>query len=124
VRKICDKCKTEAKPTEEVEKVIREEMSTVDKKELEGIDMKNIKVYIGRGCPVCGNTGYRGRIGIYEMLPVSKEVQNMINDRQSAAKIQEFAVKEEHLILMRQDGILKALRGVTTVEEVVRVTKE
>jgi type IV pilus assembly protein PilB len=124
VRKICDKCKAQTKPTEAIEKVIREEMSTVDKKELGDIDMQNIKVYIGRGCPVCGNTGYRGRIGIYEMLPVSRDIQNMINERQSALKIQEYAVKEEHLVLMRQDGILKALRGVTTVEEVVRVTKE
>lgn len=124
VRKICDKCKIEAKPSEEIEKIIRAEMSTVDSKELVDIDMKNIKVYIGRGCPVCGNTGYRGRVGIYEMLPVTKEVQNMINDRVSAVKIEDYAVKQEHLILMRQDGIVKALRGITTVEEVVRVTKE
>jgi type IV pilus assembly protein PilB len=122
VRKICDKCIAEAKPTEAIEKLIREEIATVDKKELEGIDLK--KVYVGRGCPVCGNTGFKGRIGIYETLAVSKEIQNMINDRQSAAKIQEYAIKEENFILMRQDGILKALRGLTTVEEVVRATKE
>ncbi|MEO8065943.1 MAG: GspE/PulE family protein [Candidatus Doudnabacteria bacterium] len=124
VRKICYKCKTQTKPSEAIEKIIREEIVTVDKKELTDIDLKDIKVFIGRGCPVCGNTGFLGRIGIYEMLAVTREVQNMVNDRQSAMKIQEYAVKEEHLILMRQDGILKALRGLTTVEEVVRATKE
>ncbi|MEJ0021788.1 MAG: GspE/PulE family protein [Candidatus Doudnabacteria bacterium] len=124
VRKICDKCKTAVKPTEEIEKIIREGMVTVDKKELEGIDMENIKVYIGRGCPVCGNTGYRGRIGIYEMLAISRQIQIMIGDRQPAAKIQDYAIKEEHFILMQQSGIIKALRGITTVEEVVRATKE
>ena len=124
VRKICDKCKTEIKPTEQIEKIIRTEMETVDKSDLEGIDMKNLKVYIGRGCPVCGNTGYRGRIGIYESLYLDKPIQELINERQPAIKIQEFAIKEEKMILMRQDGIVKALKGITTVEEVVRATKE
>src|SRR3989344_3427941 len=124
VRKICDKCKTETKPTEAIEKIVRDEMASIDKKELEDLDLKTVRVFMGRGCPACGNTGYRGRIGIYEMLAVSGEIQNMINDRQPAVKIQEYAIKEEHFILMRQDGILKALRGLTTVEEVVRATKD
>lgn len=124
VRKICDKCKAEVKPTEEIEKIIRMEIISVDKSELEGIDTKDIKIFVGRGCPVCGNTGYRGRIGIYEVLALSKAIQNLINENQPAIKIQEFAIKEEKMILMRQDGILKALRGETTVEEVVRATKD
>jgi type II secretory ATPase GspE/PulE/Tfp pilus assembly ATPase PilB-like protein len=124
VRKICDKCKTQTKPTEAIEKIIREEIATVDPAELQGIDMKEIKVWIGRGCPVCGNTGYKGRIGIYETINISKSIQNMINDRLPASKIQDYAIKEEKFILMRQDGILKALHGLTTVEEVVRVTKD
>ncbi len=124
VRKICDKCKTQVKPTEAIEKVIREEIQTVDKSELDGIDMKDIQVWIGRGCPVCGNTGYKGRIGIYETVDISKNIQGLINDRTPAIKILDYAIKEEKMILMRQDGILKALRGLTTVEEVIRVTKD
>lgn len=124
VRKICDKCKTEAKPKEEIEKIIRDQMVTVDKSELSGIDLKNIKVYVGRGCPVCGNTGFKGRVGIYETMIISKQIAAMINDHQPAAKIQDYAIKEEKMILMQQDGILKALAGITTVEEVVRVTKD
>ncbi len=124
VRKICDKCRTEAKPTEAIEKVIRDQVASVDPEELAGIDMKNLKVFIGRGCPVCGNTGFKGRIGIYETMVISKGVQGLINDRQPAIKIQEYAIKEEKMVLMQQDGVLKALMGLTTVEEVVRVTKE
>ncbi len=124
VRKICDKCKTPVEPTEEIKKVILEEIATVDKSELVDLDLKNPKVYIGRGCPVCNNSGFKGRIGIYETLAISKPIQNMINSHEPALKILEFAVKEEKMILMRQDGILKAMRGLTTVEEVVRVTKD
>lgn len=124
VRKVCEKCRTETKATEAIEKVIREQTASVDPEELKGLDMKNIKVYVGRGCPVCSNTGYKGRIGIYETLVMTKKIQELVTERQPAIKIQEFAIKEEKFILMQQDGILKALRGFTTVEEVVRVTKE
>jgi type IV pilus assembly protein PilB len=124
VRKICDKCKTEAKPSEAIEKLILQEMSTVDPSELTGIDLKKLKVYSGRGCPACGNTGFRGRIGIFETLVISKKIQEMINDHRTAAQIQDYAIKEEKMILMMQDGILKALRGLTLVEEVIRVTKD
>jgi type II secretory ATPase GspE/PulE/Tfp pilus assembly ATPase PilB-like protein len=124
VRKICEKCKAEVKPNAEIEKVIRDGIATVDKSELEGIDLNNIKVYMGRGCPVCANSGFKGRIGIYEVLPITKPIQNLINERTPAIKIEDFAIKEEKMILMNQDGILKALRGLTTIEEVVRATKD
>jgi type IV pilus assembly protein PilB len=124
VREICEKCKTQIKPSESIEKVIRAEIVSVDKSELEGLDLKDIKVWIGRGCPECGNTGFKGRIGIYETIAISKFMQGLINERQPGVKLQEAAIAQEKMILMRQDGILKALRGRTTVEEVVRVTKE
>ena len=124
VRKICEKCKAEAEPTPEMEKYIREKLQTVAEEELTGIDLKKIKIYAGRGCPVCANTGFKGRVGIYETLAISKSIQNLINDRQPAIKIEEYAIKEEKMILMAQDGVLKSLRGITTVEEVVRATKE
>ena len=122
VRKNCDKCQTQTKPTEAIQKIIDEEIATIKPEELKGLDTK--KVFVGKGCPVCGNTGYKGRIGIYEVINISKKIQDLINDRTPAVKLQDFAVKEEGMILMRQDGVLKALRGLTTVEEVVRVTKD
>ena len=57
-------------------------------------------------------------------MAITKPIQNMINEHQPAVKIEEFAIKEEKMILMGQDGILKALRGLTTVEEVTRATKD
>jgi type IV pilus assembly protein PilB len=124
VRKICDKCKIEAKPTEAIEQVIKDELPKISKDELKGIDIKNLKVYIGRGCPVCNNTGFKGRVAIYEILDISKNIQTMINDRSPGQKIEEYAITQEGFVLMRHDGIIKALRGLTTVEEVVRATKE
>jgi len=124
VRRICDKCKVQIKPNAEVEKTVRDALATVDPSEMEDLNMKEIMVYAARGCPACGNSGFKGRIGIYEVLPITKAIQNYINERQPANKILEFAVKEEKMILMNQDGILKALRGSTTVEEVARATKD
>jgi type IV pilus assembly protein PilB len=123
VRKICDKCKGEQKVIDSVADLIRTELTGVPEEELNGVDLKNPKLYIGRGCPVCGNTGFRGRIGIFEVLPITKQIQNLINERTLESKILDQAVKEG-LIFMRQDGLLKALRGQTTIEEVIRATKE
>lgn len=124
VRRICGKCKTEVKPSEAILKVIRDELVNVNPKELQGVDLKNIKIFMGRGCPVCGNTGFKGRVGIYETVGMSKEMQNLVTDHASGIKIQEHAVVKEGMLMMKQEGIIKALRGLTTVEEVVRVTKE
>jgi type IV pilus assembly protein PilB len=124
VRKLCDKCTVESEPTPGIEKVIRDALVGVDPTELEGINLKKLKVFAGRGCPVCGNTGFRGRIGIYEVLALSKGVQQLITDRASDLKIQEYAIKEEKMVLMAQDGVIKALRGLTTIEEIVRATKD
>jgi type IV pilus assembly protein PilB len=124
VRKICDKCISETKPSEGIEEIIRKELVGVKPDEFKGIELEPVKVFVGRGCPVCGNTGYRGRIGIYEFIKISAKIQELIDTRSSGTKIAEVALKEEGAITMRQDGILKALRGLTTVEEVIRVTKE
>lgn len=124
VRKICDKCKVESKATEAIREVVKKELATVPKEDLEGIDMDNPSVWVGKGCPICGNSGFKGRIGIYEVVDISKNLQEQINERKPAIKIQEYATTQEGMLLMKQDGILKALRGYTTVEEVVRVTKD
>lgn len=124
VRKVCEKCRVEQKPNEAIREVIKKEMATVPKKDLEGINLDDPTVWIGQGCAVCGNSGYKGRIGIYEVVNISKAIQELITDRKPAIKIQEYAVTQEGMLLMKQDGILKALKGYTTVEEVVRATKD
>jgi len=124
VRKICDKCKIPVAPAADILKIIHDQLAKIDPEELKGIDMKNIQVFKGRGCPACGNSGFKGRIGIYEVMAVTKGIEQMINERQSDIKILDYAIEKEKMLLMQQDGIIKALQGFTTVEEVVRATKE
>jgi type IV pilus assembly protein PilB len=77
----------------------------------------------GPGCQTCGGLGYQSRIGIYEVLNVSQVIQRMIVGRATASEIQDQAVKDG-MLTMQQDGFVKALMGLTTIEEVLRVTRE
>lgn len=80
------------------------------------------KIYRGAGCRDCRNTGYRGRLGIYELLIIDNEMRDLIVQRRSATDILNNA-RKKGLKLMREDGWSKVLQGYTTVEEIVRVTK-
>jgi type IV pilus assembly protein PilB len=124
VRRTCEKCKAEKKPSATVLELIQKELKDVSKELLEGLDVKNPVIYQGRGCPACDNTGYKGRIGIYEMIPLTPALQELISNHESTTKIEVQAIKNEGMLLMRQDGIIKSLKGMTTIEEVIRVTKE
>jgi len=123
VRKICLNCKTEAELTHPIEEEIRKILVGVSKEYLEGLDLKQPKIFKGQGCEKCGHTGYVGRYGIFEVLPVTTEIQDMIIAKSSAYKVYEVAAKMG-MITMQQDGILKALHGETTFDEVIRVTTE
>jgi type IV pilus assembly protein PilB len=82
-----------------------------------------VKLYKGKGDPDCGNSGYYGRIGIFEVLPVTEKIGKLILTRASAIDIGNEA-REEGMITLKQDGYLKAIEGITTVEEVLRVAQE
>jgi type IV pilus assembly protein PilB len=77
-------------------------------------------LYRGKGCGQCNNTGYTGRCGIFEVLKVSEKIAQLIMEHRSASEIERRAV-EEGMITMVQDGFMKALEGITTIEEVLRV---
>ncbi len=83
----------------------------------------DIYLYRGKGCDQCENTGYVGRVGIFEVLKVTEQIGRMILENRSATEIEHVAVKEG-MIKMIQDGYLKALEGITTIEEVLRVCSE
>jgi len=83
---------------------------------------KGQKLYRGAGCRDCRNSGYRGRLGIFEMLMITNQLRGMIVERRSATDLQVVA-RKDGLKLMREDGWSKVLAGMTTVEEIVRVTK-
>ncbi|MDD2838879.1 MAG: GspE/PulE family protein, partial [Sulfuricurvum sp.] len=112
VRKICPECKVEIKPHKnllrKVDRWITEES----------------KFYAGKGCPKCNNTGYSGRILISEILLVNEAIAKMVSDESSKYEIARFAQEEGKFEPMIVDGLSKALRGITTLDEVLRVTKE
>jgi type II secretory ATPase GspE/PulE/Tfp pilus assembly ATPase PilB-like protein len=75
------------------------------------------------GCVVCNHSGYRGRIGIYEVLHNSEEIQKLIVSNSTSDNIQKAAI-DEGMLTMQLDGFIKALRGETTIEEILRATSE
>jgi len=83
----------------------------------------DVKFYKGKGDTDCGNSGYYGRIGIFEVIPASERIGKLILERASATQIEKMA-REEGMITLKQDGYLKVTEGITTVEEVLRVAQE
>jgi general secretion pathway protein E len=112
LRRVCKQCRDEYLVPEEL--AVRVGLRKITKE-------KEIKVYRGKGCPACLNTGYRGRVGISEVLILSSDVKEMILQRKGESRIKE-AGRKEGMQTMREDGLQKVLRGFTTLEEVLRVT--
>lgn len=117
VRKIHDACKEPYTPDPKVVNEIKQELGNLWQPQGE------VKLYKGKGDPEDGNSGYYGRIGIFEVLPVSEKIGKLILERASNSEIDKVA-REEGMITLTQDGFLKAVEGITTVEEVLRVAKE
>ena len=131
VRKICQECiqsYTLAKDEiSRLEKQINLE-STLQVLESEGLITKkqsreSLLFYRGRGCKKCGKSGYKGRIGIYETLEVTPAVSELILKGAPAKEIQKTA-KDQGMLTILEDGFMKAKNGITTIEEVLRVTKD
>ncbi|MCC7356068.1 MAG: type II/IV secretion system protein [Candidatus Doudnabacteria bacterium] len=123
VRRLCESCRTPMEVTSIIEKEIRKELATTPADYVVGFDPKKLTLFAPKGCEKCGNTGYKGRMGIYEVLPMLTEIQEMIFAQAPAHTIYEATIKVG-MITMKQDGIIKALRGETTLEEIIRVTTE
>lgn len=118
VRKICSHCKIEYAPPAQ----IVDEMKVVLGKYFP-VDAKQINFYKGKGCEECDNSGYTGRIGIFETLIISEKIASLVLQHADSGTIEKEAVNEG-MITMKQDGYLKVLKGVTSVEEVLRVAQE
>ena len=123
VRKICQHCRKEIPLSKAVEDEIRKVLIGVPDDYYEGIDKENYHQYKGEGCEKCGHTGYSGRFGIFEVLPSTTEIQDLILGKNSAHKIYEEAQKIG-MISLKQDGMIKVLKGQTTIDEIIRVTTE
>jgi len=113
VRKVCPKCAEPYEPEDSVLKEIERMMGT-----LEGANFVK-----GKGCPECNMTGYRGRVAIFELLVISEEVRRIVLSRATSFEIRDLA-RSQGMKLLREDGWIKVYRGITTVEEVLRVTQQ
>lgn len=126
VRRICENCKEEAVLTPGMLKKIESMRSAVADEELAAYELSKqdpVKAYQGKGCDQCGNTGYRGRIAIYEVFEVTDEAKIIITDKAASEhELMTEAVRQK-MMMMKGDGILKVLKGITTVAEVERVTE-
>jgi len=116
VRKICSSCKVEYPPAKQIADEIKNELGPL-------LGQNEIKFSKGQGCSECGNSGYHGRVGIFEVLPITQKISDLILRRADTNTIQKEAIAE-NMITMKQDGYLKVLQGATTIEEVLRVAQE
>lgn len=111
VRKICNRCKTEYTPSEE----------QLMELELTHEDIKGKKLYYGRGCEHCNNTGYKGRTGIYEIMVFNDEIRDLIMNHASTSVLRE-AARRAGMKTLRENGLALIYDGITTIDEVARET--
>lgn len=119
VRRICPYCKVSYQPEVEIENGIKTTLRNLLSSDSW---QKRITLYKGKGCSYCNYSGYYGRIGIFEVLKVTEKIDKLILKQVSAKEIQDEAIKEG-MITMKQDGYLKVIEGITTIEEVLRVAE-
>lgn len=105
---------------------IANELNNMPKNVMAGLikefkDIKNIIYYKGKGCPRCGNLGYKGRVSIVEVLEIDDKIKEMIINED---KILQIKKSSQDFITMKQDGIIKVIHGITTMEEVLRVMQD
>ncbi|PIV43614.1 MAG: hypothetical protein COS26_00345 [Candidatus Nealsonbacteria bacterium CG02_land_8_20_14_3_00_40_11] len=124
VRKLCDSCKKKIKPTPEIKNLILKEIDGLPPAIKKDIKLPaSFEIFAPQGCQKCGSTGYSGRIAVFEILSMTDSLAEIILKEPSEVSILEEA-KRQGMITMKQDGILKVLRGVTTIEEILRVAEE
>jgi len=124
VRKLCVHCKKKIKADKETRKILLKEIENFPSAVKADIKLdKTFYIHEPVGCKRCNNVGYSGRIGVYEILEMTDELSKLILTKPSEAQIGEEA-KRQGMLKMKQDGILKVLEGITSLEEVLRVAEE
>ena len=131
VRRLCPKCRKERKLDAAVISEIKKEFNTEEifktlvksKVVKEGAGWKDVVIYEAVGCKMC-HDGYKGRIGIYETMEITPELQKMIVPTVTAEQLEQAAREQNGMVSMLEDGIIKTVEGMTTLEEVLRVARE
>lgn len=123
-RILCPDCKKKVKPSKEIQNLILKEIEALPEAIKKEVKLSQpLFIYEAQGCKKCQGRGYKGRIALFEILGMTKELGRIILAEPSEVKITEEA-KRQGMITMKQDGVLKVLKGVTTIEEVLRVAEE
>ena len=123
VRKVCERCRVSYQLGDEEKRLMDNEPAIQQFFKVRGSGkIQKVYLYKGKGCKVCGNTGYDGRTGIFEVLEMTEDIKKMILKRSSSDEIMAVA-QRSGMTTMLEDGLEKALNGITTLEEVLRVTK-
>lgn len=118
VRKVCNNCRESYVPDESTLKKVKSLLGNITN------NAKEIKVfYKGKGCNKCNNTGFKGRVGIFEVMEPTEKIEALVLANATPSEIKKQAIAEG-MTTMEQDGILKALAGITTLDEVWRVISE
>ncbi|MCA9364839.1 MAG: type II/IV secretion system protein [Candidatus Moranbacteria bacterium] len=126
VRRICESCKKEAKIPTAIREKMEKELKEISEKDIEkyNIDLsQGVKFFEGAGCDKCGKTGYKGRVAIYEVVGMDDKIHSAIVDHDARRDVIEKRAKENGMLSLKQDGLLKVLLGLTTVAELERVTE-
>lgn len=123
VRRVCKDCKTEDTLDTDTLQKVKDVLGKLTPDSGYDVDMENMKFWKGAGCSTCHDTGYKGRMGIYEIFAMTPKIEQIILSGQvSEYQMQDIAI-EQGMITMAQDGLLKALDGITSVEEVFSVAE-
>jgi type IV pilus assembly protein PilB len=109
VRRLCVECKI---PDKVSPQVLMDAGYTPD-------EARTVKVWKRQGCPACGNKGYKGRVGLYEVVEITDELRELILVGASALELRKKAI-EQGMMTLRRSGLIKAAAGMTTLEEVMR----
>ena len=117
VRKLCHDCKKAHSPTEKEKTTLKKIIDQISDK-MERVPMGNI--FEASGCSKCNHTGYRGRIGVFEAILMDKNIERVINENPSEREIKQVA-KNQEILDMREDGVIKVLQGITSLQELTRV---
>jgi type II secretory ATPase GspE/PulE/Tfp pilus assembly ATPase PilB-like protein len=127
VRKICGKCakfeEPSAEESEKIKRVLKGLPQRIHPLKLSRSEFNRVKIPRAVGCQDCNSTGYRGRVGIFEAFLVDDEMERFILTSPSITDLKEKAIKKG-MITMEQDGLIKVLQGITTIEEMERVVGE
>ncbi|MBN2197888.1 type II/IV secretion system protein [Candidatus Wolfebacteria bacterium] len=123
VPRLCQKCKKAEKATGKMNEIIKKELENIPEEFKKDLPVGDYQIYHSSGCPACNNKGVSGRIALFEVLKKTPELENIINTNPTEHRIFEEA-KKQGMITLRQDGILKALKGLISMETVLRETIE